>query len=62
MEKIRKYNKNRIKHYVGITKNFQGFGFIMSTANPYWINKYFLFEIRFLWFKTWITYDLSENE
>jgi hypothetical protein len=47
-----------LARFFGILKRFQGIGFIISTDNPITINEYFLFEIRFLWFKFWLTIDL----
>lgn len=53
-------NSKNIKYsyFFGILKKFQGIGFVISTDNPITFNDYFLFEIRFFWFKFWLTIDL----
>jgi len=56
---IKKGRKNKWQYFFGITKRFQGLGFVVSTENPIAINDYFLFEVRFLWLKFWVTYELS---
>jgi len=48
----------KYSYFFGILKRFQGIGFIISTDNPITMNEYFLFEIRFLWLKFWLTIDL----
>ena len=56
--KIKKEYKNHTI-FIGLIKNFQWFGFLISTDNPLSYNEYFLFEFRFLFIKIWYTYDFK---
>lgn len=52
--------KGRHEWYIGIIKNFQWFGIMISTDNPIYSNEYFLFEFRLLWFRMWYTYEFKK--
>lgn len=50
-----KYKKH--SWFIGFIKQFQWIGIMISTDNPIFDKKYFLFEFRFLWFRIWYTYN-----
>lgn len=56
---IHKKHKNHTI-FLGLLKDFQWFGFMISTDNAIAINEYFLIEIRFLWLRFWYTYDFEK--
>ena len=49
----------KIKYFFGIIKAFQGIGIMISLDNPFAEKKYFLFEIKLLWFKLYFTYNFK---
>lgn len=42
--------------FIGLLKEFQWVGIVISTDNPIIYNKYLLFEIRLLWLRVWYSY------
>lgn len=54
--------KQKIRYYYGFQKRFQGLGIMLSWDEPYSIIEYWSFEIKFLWFKAWITVDKRKSK
>jgi hypothetical protein len=55
-----KTNYKKHSWFIGILKEFQWFGIMLSTDNPtYGGNKYFLFEFRLLWLRVWYVYEFE---
>jgi hypothetical protein len=62
MKAIRYYKKsNKVCLYVGFVTTFQGIGITLSFDNPMTVHDYILFEVLFLWFKFWVTYDYESE-
>jgi len=59
MKHYRSKMTGRHQYYIGILNKFQWFGIMLSTDNPITLNKYFLFEFRFLCIRIWYTYDFK---
>jgi hypothetical protein len=61
MKNLSFWGKNK-KHsyFFGICKEFQWFGFMISTDNAITIYNYFLFEFRFLWLRIWYKYYFKD--
>lgn len=51
----------RVRHNIGISKRFQGFGFMVDFDAPVAMRRIpIIVQVKFLWFYAWIVVEGSE--